>query len=229
MKQGIRQQLTPALALSMLALFVALGGSVYAAARINGRAVRVKSLPGNRLKPRSVPANRLKPGVLKGTRVSGPLTGAEINELTLGQVPSAAHADFADSAQSAVDAQTALNAVNAVNASNVNGYSAGCREGTIAYAGACWEASASEYPATAADAAAACGDRGGTLPPALELAAFSQLPGVALDAGGEWSGNVTTFSGPNAYAIAMVLDSGVVDVELSTEVLKFRCVIPLVA
>lgn len=228
MKQGIRQQLTPALALSTLALFVALGGTVYAAAKINGRAIRVKSLPGNRLKPRSVPANRLKPGVLKGTRVSGPLTGAEINELTLGQVPSAAHADSADSAQSAVDAQTALNAVNAVNASNVNGHTAGCREGTIAFAGACWEASASEYPATAANAAAACADRGATLPQALELAAFAQLPGVSLDAGGEWSANVTTFSGPNAYAIAMALDSGVLDTALSNEELNFRCVIPLV-
>jgi hypothetical protein len=229
MKQGIRQQLTPALALSMLALFVALGGSVYAAARINGRAIRVKSIPGNRLKPRSIPANRLKPGVLKGTLVSGPLTGAEINELTLGQVPSAAHADSADSARSAVDAQTALNAVNAVNATNVNGYSAGCREGTIAFAGACWEAGASGYKTNPADAANVCAERGGTLPQALELAAFTRLPEVTLDSGGEWSANVTTISGPDAYATAMVFDSGEIDAQLSVDELHFRCVIPLVS
>ena len=72
-------------------------------------------MPGNRLKLRSVPANRLKPGVL-GRQFTGPLTGAQIDERSLGQVPSAVHADAADSAQTAIDAQTALNAVNAVDA-----------------------------------------------------------------------------------------------------------------
>ena len=54
----------PALVVAGIALFVALGGSVYAAKRghrINGGAVRVKSLPGNRLRVKSVPGNRLKP------------------------------------------------------------------------------------------------------------------------------------------------------------------------
>jgi len=96
---------SPALAVAALALFVALGGSVYAAekAKLSGRAIKVKSLPGNRLKPGSVAANRLKPGVLAALdRHSGPIVGAEIDELSLGQVPNAAHAETADSAQSAV-------------------------------------------------------------------------------------------------------------------------------
>src|SRR4051812_13317273 len=37
-----------------LALFVALGGTVYAASRISGRAIRPGSTPGNRLMPSSV-------------------------------------------------------------------------------------------------------------------------------------------------------------------------------
>src|SRR4051812_19460223 len=37
-----------------LALFIALGGTVYAASRINGREIRARSTPGNRLKPNSV-------------------------------------------------------------------------------------------------------------------------------------------------------------------------------
>ncbi len=131
----------PALAIAGLALFVALGGSVYAATRgkIEGRAVKVKSLPGNRLKLRSVPGNRLKPrsiqaaelspGALASARLKTPLTGADINELTLGQVPRATHADTADYATSAGDAQTALDAVNAIDAQNVNGHSAGCENG----------------------------------------------------------------------------------------------------
>ncbi len=140
MKQGIWRY-SPALVISVIALFVALGGSVYAAkkAKINGKAIRAKSIPGNRLQPRSIAANRLKPGVLQGASSTAPLTGAEINEWTLGQVPSAAHADSADAAQSAVDAQTALNAVNAVNAQTVNGHSVGCLPGTQPFAGACWE------------------------------------------------------------------------------------------
>jgi hypothetical protein len=227
MKQGIRQN-APALVVALLALFVALGGSVYAASKIDGHSIRKKSLPGNRIKPHSIPANRLKPGVLKGARLTGPLTGAEINEVTLGQVPSAAHADFADNAQSSVDAQTALNAVNAVDAQKVNGHTAGCLEGTQSFAGACWQSSSSEYDATAAEAAEACAAQGGALPEPLEFSAFAQLPGVAIDEGDEWAGDVTTVSGPNAYAAVTVSDTGVIDVALSTEELEFRCVFPLV-
>ena len=63
MRQGMRLP-TPALAVSVLALFVALGGTVYAAkkAKIDGKAVKAKSLPGNRIKLRSIPANRLSRG-----------------------------------------------------------------------------------------------------------------------------------------------------------------------
>src|SRR4051812_31387537 len=111
MREGMRLP-SPALAISALALFVALGGTVYAAqkAKINGRAIKVKSLPGNRVKLGSLPANRLKPGTLPtGLSQSGPITGAEIDELSLGQVPEAAYAETAGRAQSAVEAQTALN------------------------------------------------------------------------------------------------------------------------
>jgi hypothetical protein len=226
MRQGIRRQ-SPAIAISLLALFVALGGTVYAAARIDGRAIRLKSLPGNRLKPRSIAANRLKRGVLRGTRFSGPLTGADINELTLGQVPSATHAETADSAQSAVDAQTALNAVNAVNAATVNGHSAGCATGNQFFAGACWESS--PRPAsTAPEAAADCAAAGGALPEALQLAAFAELPGIDLSSENEWSEDLSTFSGPNAYSIVTVSAASVLDTALSTKERPYRCVIPLV-
>src|SRR5262245_38721393 len=129
MWQGLRRP-TPAMVVGLVALFVALGGSVYAATgRISGRAIKVKSLPGNRLKVGSVPADRLKPGVLRPSP-AGPITGEEIDERTLGQVPSAVYADAAGSAETAVDAQTAVNAVNAVDAGTVNGHSAGCLTGT---------------------------------------------------------------------------------------------------
>lgn len=215
------------LILSAIALFVALGGSVYAAGRVDGRSIRKGSIPGNRLKPRSIPASRLRPGLLDG-RPSGPLTGEEIDERSLGQVPSAAYAEAAGSAESAVDAQTAVNAVNAIDARTVNGHQAGCEAGTRPFAGACWQASASEAAATAPVAAAACATLGGTLPEALQLAAFAQEPGVQLATGDEWSGDVTNVSGPNLFGVAYVSPTGEIGSSLSTATRHYRCVIPLV-
>jgi hypothetical protein len=201
----------------------------------------VKSLPGNRLKPRSVPANRLKAGVLDGVRPATPLTGVDINEITLAQVPSAAHADSADSstaavtattAQNAVEAETALNAVNAVNAETVNGHKVGCLPGTQPFAGACWQASP-KSPATAPTAAADCASQGGTLPEALELAAFANVPGVSLDAGNEWSSEIVSFTAENAYAVGTVSSAGAIGSALFnaggvSATKRYRCVIPLV-
>jgi hypothetical protein len=202
----------PSMVVASIALFAALGGSVYAAKKvaINGRAIRTKSLPGNRLKLHSVAANRLRAGVLRDLRIPLPLTGVDINELSLGQVPNATHAETADTAQSAID------------------YSAGCLPSTEAFAGACWETTPSSK-ATAPLAASKCAARGGTLPGALELAAFAEQPGVNLDAGDEWSGELTTFSGPNAYATVTVSASSVLDTALSTATHAYRCVIPLVS
>ncbi len=230
MKQGKRLP-SPGLAIAALALFVALGGPVYAAqkAKISGRAIRVKSLPGNRLKPGTVTVDRLNPAALSALRSqpAGPVTGAEIDELSLGQVPDAAHAETADTAQSAVDAQTALNAVNAVNATTVNGYEAGCLPGTQPFAGACWQSSASETTLNAPAAAASCATQGGTLPEALQLAAFAQQPGVILDKGDEWSGDIPVVSAPGLYGVVTVAASGEVAFTASTNTRKFRCVIPL--
>lgn len=238
MGQRIRGQ-APALTIAALALFVAMGGSVYAAkqAKINGKTVRAKSLPGNRVTPRSLPGNRLKPNsigagqlkkaVLKGIG-GGQLTGAEINELTLGQVPSAAHAERADVAQSATDAQTALNAVNAIDAKTVNGHSAGCLPGTMRFAGACWQSSP-HGKTTAPNAARHCTQQGGTLPGALELAAFAEQPGVNLHEDDEWSGDLPIVSGLNVYAVATVTADSQVESALSANNRAYRCVIPLLA
>jgi hypothetical protein len=217
-------------AIAAIALFVALGGSVYAAkkARIDGQAIRAKSIPGNRLKPRSITADRLRPGVLSGGAASGPLTGADINELTLGQVPSATHADSADTAQSAVDAQTALNAVNAVDAKTVNGHSVGCLPGTRPFAGACWDSSSSSA-VDAPTAARKCAASGGTLPEALQLAAFAEEPNVNLDPGDEWSGDIPVVSGSNAYATVTVSANSAIDKDISNLAHAYRCVYPLLS
>jgi hypothetical protein len=216
----------PATAIAALALFAALGGTVYAAGKLDGRSIRVKSLPGNRLKPGSVPANRLKPGALQGMS-GGIVTGAQIDERSLGQVPSADYADSAGFAQAAGDAQTALNAVNAVDADTVNGHGAGCQAGTEPFAGACWQTSAGQAAATAPVAAAACAAQGGALPEALQLAAFSQHPGIVLD-GEEWTTDITNVSGLDVFGVVTITPAGSVNFSISTNTKKYRCVIPLV-
>lgn len=234
MRQGMRLP-SPALVLAGLALFVALGGTVYAAktkrrARIDGRGVKVKSLPGNRVKLHSIPANRLKPGVLKGVAGAGPgpIVGAEIDELSLDQVPEAAHALEADTAKSAEDAQTAVNAVNAVNAQTINGHSAGCLPKTVLFAGACWQSSASETAVSAPAAANACAVQGGALPEALQLAAFAQVPGVNVDEGDEWTSEIPVYTDENIYSVLTVSADGTVKSASHAAAHKYRCVIPLV-
>jgi hypothetical protein len=226
MGRGFGRQ-APALAVACVALVAALGGTVYAAAKIDGRSIKAKSLPGNRVAIASLPGNRLKPGAITGDRLApGTVTGSQIDAATIGQVPTAVHADTADSAR---DAQTALNAVNALDAVRVNGHSAGCGQWMRFFAGACWQTAGSEAAVTAPTAALSCAALGGELPDALSLAAFSQQPGIALAAGDEWTSDIPVVSGAGLYAVVTVSASGTISSELSTATKKYRCVVPLVS
>jgi hypothetical protein len=223
MSRGMRR--LPALVVAGLALVAALTGTVYAAGKISGKSIKVKSLPGNRLALGSVPGNRLKPGAIRGSQLApGSITGIHVDASTLGQVPSAVHAE---TAQSARDAETALNAVNAENAKKVNGYEAGCKAGTQPFAGACWQSEASSSALNAPAAAAACASQGGELPDALSLVAFSQQPNVTLAEDGEWSTDIASFTTLNGYSLAIVTPESEVDSALSTATKKFRCVVPI--
>lgn len=225
-KSRLRTHLTPSLVVAIVALIASLGGTVYAAGKINGKAVKLKSLPGNRVVPHSIAANRLKAGLLPSP--SNPVTGAQINELSLGPVPTAIFAETADRAQTALDAQTALNAVDAINATKINGYGAGCLPNTRLFAGSCWETSPSGVSMTAPNAAVECGKKGGVLPDALSLIAFSQQPGVALHEGDEWASDITNVSGLDAYAVITISAAGKLDFKVSSTARQFRCVLPLV-
>lgn len=74
----LRRLPSPAIAISMIALLVALGGTAYAAATINGSKIKIRTIPGNRLQNHT-------------------LTGTQINADKLGTVPKAALATRADS------------------------------------------------------------------------------------------------------------------------------------
>jgi hypothetical protein len=65
---------------AVVALFLALGGSVYAASdKISGSQIKPKSLPGNRVKPGSLTATQIKAGTITGTQIkAGSLTGQQV-------------------------------------------------------------------------------------------------------------------------------------------------------
>lgn len=219
----IRRQ-GPAFAVACLALMVTLGGSVYAATKIDGRSIRPSSLPGNRLERASLPGNRLQPGTLRGNRIApGSLTGTQVDAATLGKVPEAARADSAESARTA---NTALSANAAGEAARLNGHAAGCAPTQLPFAGACWDLQRSG-PTTAPQAAAFCASRGGELPAALTLAAFGGQPGVELAFEGEWSGELAIYSGPDSYALALARNNGEIVAAPFNVLRTFRCVIPL--
>lgn len=90
MLRKIRGSLSFANVVAVLALFFALGGTVYAAAgKINGSQIKPSSIPGNRIKPKSLTATQLKAGAVSAAQIkagsisagkiqNGSLTGTQI-------------------------------------------------------------------------------------------------------------------------------------------------------
>lgn len=191
---------SPALIVSLIALFVALGGTVYAAAgRIDGTAIKVKSIPGNRLKSNSV-------------------TGKQVKESTLGQVP------VAGEAINARTAQNSESAVNALEAVRVDGHVAGCPPGTQPFLGGCWE-SAPRAAATAAVASETCANAGGALPHPFELVAFSHR--ATLGGTEEWTDEINTVTAPGTYTVITVSKTGEIGETNAIDTKEYRCVLPL--
>jgi hypothetical protein len=215
MKRSGWRHPSPALVIACLALFVALGGTVMAATKIDGKAIKVKSLPGNRLEVGSVPGNRVAARSLKGS---------QIQVDTLGEVPSAAHADSADNARRA---QTATAADHATDATTINGHAVGCASGRRQYAGACWDLTPSTEAVSAVEAAAACASQGGELPTVLTFMAFSREPGVQLSLEGEWTNQISTLG--NQYDGIALLGSGELSVGSVQGPFRYRCVTPLLS
>lgn len=117
MKLLLRRRPTPSMAVALLALFVALGGTSYAAITITGKNVKNGSLTGADVKNSSLTGSDVKNNKLTGrdvTSVTGSdikngsirssdvgtetLNGSDIVESQLGKVPSAAQADSAGNA-----------------------------------------------------------------------------------------------------------------------------------
>ena len=188
---------SPALVISLIALFAALGGTVYAASKINGRTIKVKSIPGNRLKSNSV-------------------TGKQVKESTLGLVRRAREAQSAG---------TAVSSLDAVNAEKIMNRTVDCPNGTQIFLSACWENSP-RPAATVAEASKTCGSAGGTLPGPFELVSFASHSPLTSSTD-EWTDQINTVSGPNNYTMVTVSKAGVINETASSDTKEYRCVIPM--
>jgi hypothetical protein len=82
----LRKSLTFSNTVALVALFFALGGTVYAASgKISGSQIQPRSLPGNRLKAHSVTGTQIKNGSIGGPQLkSGSISGTQIQPGSLG-------------------------------------------------------------------------------------------------------------------------------------------------
>jgi hypothetical protein len=86
---------SPALLISLIALFVALGGTGYAAVKVNGKNIKNASISGKKLKSRTITGKKIK---------KNSIGAQEVNESKFGKVGSAATADSAATAGAAANA-----------------------------------------------------------------------------------------------------------------------------
>lgn len=102
--------------IALLALFVALGGTTYAATSLPRNSVGAKQLKKN-----AVTNPKIANGAVTGLKIANnSVKGADVLESSLGKVPSASNADNATHATSA---DTATSATSATNATTVGGAS----------------------------------------------------------------------------------------------------------
>jgi hypothetical protein len=105
--------------MSTVAVFIALGGGAYAAAKLPTDSVGARQLKNGavttkKLANGSVTNQKLANNAVTGAKVmAGSLTGSQINASTLGTVPNATHASSADTATTATHASSADTATTA--------------------------------------------------------------------------------------------------------------------
>lgn len=219
-------KLTYSNVVATLALFIALGGTTFAATQFHGKQIKKGTVTGKQIRKGSVPGGDLRPNSV---------TGRQVREAKLGQVPQANLANQARLATLANRATTADVAALANNAEQLGGASAGsyldrCESGTTGYAGVCIELefrTAATWPA----AARICGDAGGRLPALEELEGFRQQPGINLSPTGEHTSAYIDINGlsDGGERTIGIRDGGTLSAGYiyGTSSASFRCVKPV--
>jgi hypothetical protein len=189
-----------ATAVAYLALFVALGGTVYAATQLPKNSVGAKQLRKN-----SVTTTKIKGEAVTAAKVKkGTLTGNQIDASTLGTVPNAANAQ----------ALGGLSASQVSEAAKLR-----CPAGTIPSAGICVEGAERTPPVNLADAMVECAKSNRRLPSMGELTTFD-IQHFSEPPNPEWvdsefqngaleMGIIVSASAPNNLTVAFQEASGI--------------------
>jgi hypothetical protein len=205
----LRSHLTYANVMATLALFIALGGSSYAALRIGTKQVRNNSLLGEDIRNRTLRGEDVLNRTLFGRDLArDTVGGAQVKESSLGIVPNAARLD-------------------GITASALK---VRCPQGTTARAATCIE-EVPRAPVAFTSASGICGQDGRRLPSYLELRELARTGGQ-IHAAGEWTSNVyrdSTVMGDPSDELAVVIlirNSESVDYRpaITPTPLAFRCV-----
>jgi hypothetical protein len=153
--RSVLRRPSPATVISLIALFVALGGTSYAAISISGKNVKNGSLSGADVKNNSLTGKDVTS--LKGGDVkNGSLTGADVAESKLGKVPSAAAADTAQNA-------------NALGGQPASTFAKSSQDTlATAFAGDCGASDSATFRQ--------CGSASVTVPRTARLVMFGELP-----------------------------------------------------
>src|SRR5690349_284086 len=97
-------RISPSLVISLLALFVALGGTAWAVSggRVGANQIKANAVTTKKLKKGAVTTDKLAAGAVTGEKIAnGTITGAKIVTGTLGTVPNATDASSARTADTA--------------------------------------------------------------------------------------------------------------------------------
>jgi hypothetical protein len=150
---------SPAMIIALIALFIALTGSAYAALGKN-------TVGTKQLKQKAITTGKIANNAVTGAKVAkGTLTGENINLSALGTVPNA------------------TSAASAGNANTVGGHSASCPSGTTLIRGVCFDSAPNEAAANLKVAADSCAAKGGYLPSVMALYSTRQVLNLGTGVG----------------------------------------------
>ncbi len=177
----LKSRLTYANAMATIALFVALGGTSYAAMKLPAN-----SVGSSQLKDSSVGAAKLKGAAVTSPKIAKEaVNGSKIALSTLGTVPSAQVATSANDSKT-LGGLSNLQIINQAKTEAINGSKLKCPSGTTASGGACF--SGVHQAAIWFEASKICAAENMTLPSAPQLYAFGKVNNPA-GSGPEWTDN----------------------------------------
>ena len=209
MARKLKGKLTYANLMASLAVFIALGGSAYAALRVPPNSVGTRQL-----KASSVTSGKIAKEAITAAKVAEhSLTGIDLNLPALGTVPNA------------------TNAANAANAVTVGGHAASCPPETTLIRGLCFDSHANPEAPNLEAAAEDCAQKGGWLPSPMEL--YSTQGTLQLGNGlgaSQHQFTDTLYNTPgvsNSYTAIVVNGNGLPQEQPAGDPSAYYCVYPL--